>query len=56
MGASPGIVYLVGADPSDVGLTTARGHSLLRRPDVIIHDRPVSRALLAHGQPGGRAH
>jgi len=42
-----GIVYLVGAGPGDPGLITVRGRELLRRADVVIHDRLVDAALLA---------
>lgn len=47
-----GTVYLVGAGPGDPGLITVRGRDLLRRADVIAHDRLVSEAVLAEAPPG----
>ena len=44
--AAAGKVYLVGAGPGDAGLLTMRGAELLRRADVVIHDRLVSPDLL----------
>jgi uroporphyrin-III C-methyltransferase len=41
-----GIVYLVGAGPGDPRLLTLRGAEVLRRAEVVIHDRLVSAALL----------
>jgi uroporphyrin-III C-methyltransferase len=41
-----GGVHLVGAGPGDPGLITARGLDLLRRADVVIHDRLVGPELL----------
>ena len=41
-----GRVHLVGAGPGDPGLITARGLDLLRRADVVIHDRLVGPELL----------
>lgn len=46
MNEKPGIVYLVGAGPGDPELITVRGLKLLRRADVVIHDRLIGRALL----------
>jgi uroporphyrin-III C-methyltransferase len=50
-GANPGrvtrgTVHLVGGGPGDPGLITARGLELLRRAEVVVHDRLVSPALL----------
>ncbi len=42
-----GVVYLVGAGPGDPGLITTKGADLLRRADVVVHDRLVSPELLA---------
>jgi uroporphyrin-III C-methyltransferase len=40
-------VFLVGAGPGDPGLITARGLELVRGCDVLVHDRLVSRELVA---------
>ncbi len=45
-------VYLVGAGPGDPGLITARGLELLRRADVVLHDRLSGEALLDETRPG----
>lgn len=39
-------VYLVGAGPGDPGLLTVRGAELLRRADVVVHDRLAEAQLL----------
>ena len=45
--AAPGSVVLVGAGPGDAGLLTLRGLRALNEADVILHDRLVSRDVLA---------
>jgi uroporphyrinogen III methyltransferase / synthase len=47
MTVRPGTVYLVGAGPGAPGLITVRGLELLRRADVVLHDRLVDEGLLA---------
>ena len=39
-------VYLVGAGPGDPGLLTVRAAEVLRRADVVVHDRLAERSLL----------
>ncbi len=39
-------VYLVGAGPGDPGLLTVRGAELLKRADVVVHDRLADASLL----------
>ena len=41
-----GRVYLVGAGPGDPGLITVRGLEVIRRAEVLVHDRLVHPALL----------
>jgi uroporphyrinogen III methyltransferase/synthase len=45
-------VYLVGAGPGDPGLITARGLELVRRADVLVHDRLASPVLVAEAPAG----
>jgi uroporphyrin-III C-methyltransferase len=47
----PGTVHLVGAGPGDPGLITARGLELLRRADVVVHDRLIGPELLGEVRP-----
>ena len=42
-----GKVWLVGAGPSDAGLLTLKGKSLLEQADVVVYDALVSAAILS---------
>lgn len=46
-----GRVYLVGAGTGNPDLITARGLSCLRRAQVVVYDRLISRSLLAEAAP-----
>jgi len=46
MSVEQGKVYLVGAGPGDPGLITVRGLEILRRADVLVHDRLCGDELL----------
>src|SRR3954471_6834321 len=52
MGRGRVTVYLVGAGPGDPGLLTIRGAEVLRRADVVVHDR-LSEASLLDLAPAG---
>jgi uroporphyrin-III C-methyltransferase len=47
-----GTVHLVGGGPGDPGLITARGLELLRRADVVVHDRLIGPELLQQARAG----
>ena len=49
-----GSVAIVGAGPGDPGLITVRGLELLRRADVVVHDRLVNPKLLDGARPDAR--
>ncbi len=51
MSARPGVVYLVGAGPGDLGLMTARSLELIASADVILHDRLIPAAALDGARP-----
>jgi uroporphyrin-III C-methyltransferase len=51
---APGTVHLVGAGPGDPGLITARGLDLLRRANVVLHDRLIGPELLGEARPDAR--
>jgi uroporphyrin-III C-methyltransferase len=50
--ADAGTVHLVGGGPGDPGLITARGLALLRRADVVVHDRLIGPELLHEAWAG----
>jgi uroporphyrinogen III methyltransferase/synthase len=52
MSARPGVVYLVGAGPGDLGLMTVRSLELIGTADVILHDRLIPPEALAGARAG----
>jgi uroporphyrinogen III methyltransferase/synthase len=49
-----GRVYLVGAGPGDPGLITVRGLEVIRRAEVLVHDRLVHPALIDEAPASAR--
>jgi uroporphyrinogen III methyltransferase / synthase len=49
--SQPGICYLVGAGPGDLGLVTLRAKECIERADVIAYDYLVNKAVLAWAKP-----
>ena len=49
-----GKVWLVGAGPSDPGLLTIKGKSVLEKADAIVYDRLVSAGILAMAPFGAK--
>lgn len=47
-----GKVYLIGAGPGDPKLITLKGIECIREADVVVYDRLVNDALLAHAKEG----
>ena len=50
--SSPGIVYLVGAGPGDLGLVTFRAKELISTADVLVYDYLVHPELVKWCRPG----
>lgn len=46
--AKEGIVYLVGAGPGDPGLITVKGLECIKKAEVLVYDRLVSKRLLSY--------
>lgn len=47
-------VWIVGAGPGDPGLITLKAVEVLNRADVVVYDRLVDPAILAHAHAGAR--
>lgn len=50
--SQPGICYLVGAGPGDLGLVTLRAKELIERAEVIVYDALCNPAMLAWAPAG----
>jgi uroporphyrinogen III methyltransferase/synthase len=50
--SKPGICYLVGAGPGDIGLVTLRAKELIERADVLVYDALANSELLQWTKPG----
>ena len=50
--SQPGICYLVGAGPGDLGLVTLRAKELIERADVLVYDALSNPELLQWTKPG----
>jgi len=50
--SKPGICYLVGAGPGDLGLVTLRAKELIERADVLLFDALANSELLQWTKPG----
>jgi uroporphyrinogen III methyltransferase/synthase len=50
--SKPGICYLVGAGPGDLGLVTLRAKELIERADVLVYDALANPELLQWTKPG----
>jgi len=49
--STPGICYLVGAGPGDLGLVTLRAKQLIEEADVLVYDALSSPELLRWTKP-----
>lgn len=47
-----GKVYLVGAGPGDPGLITVRAIECIKKADVVLYDRLISKKILGYRKPG----
>jgi uroporphyrinogen III methyltransferase/synthase len=50
--SKPGICYLVGAGPGDLGLVTLRAKELIEQADVLVYDALANAELLQWTKPG----